>query len=45
MKKPKEKYHFIGSKIIQRTPENCEIKNYLLNYKIKNIKIKNHGNN
>lgn len=32
MKKPKEKYHFIGSKIIQRTPENCEIKNYLQNY-------------
>lgn len=35
----KKKYHFIGSKIIQRTPENCEIKNYLLNYKVKNIKV------
>lgn len=45
MKKSKEKYHFIGSKIIQRTPENYDLKNYLLNYKIKNIKIKNHGYN
>ena len=29
MKKLKKKYHFIGSEIIQRTPENCEIKNYI----------------
>ena len=39
MKKLKKKYHFIDSKIIQRTPENCEIKNYLLNYKVKNNKV------
>lgn len=39
MKKLKKKYHFIGSEIIQRTPENCEIKNYLLNYKVKNIRV------